>query len=216
LAVSRLAIEVTLTTACAWLGLVSLATLRRETIVSLTELGAALVNERSGPEPESLGPHPLVVQPDFEVLLLQPSPRRVWALSAFTELIALDRASSYRISQHGIERGLMAGLTIGQMTGFLEQQSEEPLPQNVAFEIEQWARAFRRVRTREAVVLEPDIRGSAAQIAEALQADGLRVELLPRHRLLVLVPDGEDADQWSRTVDERLRALGQTPVRRGS
>jgi predicted transcriptional regulator len=216
LAVVRLAIELTLTTAAEWLGLIAVAKVGRETVLTPTELSQAIANGRQPPPLEVLAPHSLVVQPDFEALLLQPSPRRIWALSAFTQPVSLDRVSSYRITRQSIERGLSAGLALVQMTGFLEQHAGEPLPQNVAFEIETWAREFRKVRIRESLLIEPDDRASVATITEDLRGAGLRFELLPGDRLLVLMPDGADWDQMRRSIEERLRALGQTPLRRGS
>ncbi|HET7036733.1 MAG TPA: helicase-associated domain-containing protein [Thermomicrobiaceae bacterium] len=211
-AVVRLAAEATLVTAAAWLGLVQVSRARREAVFTLTPLGAALLDaDAERPPAELLGERPLAVQPNFEVLLLQPAPRRLWVLSAFAEVIALDRASRYRLTRQSIERGLAAGVSLAQITAFLERQSGEALPQNVAFELASWAKAFRRVRLSRALLLEPDDRASAAAIADALRRDGLRVELLVGSRLLVGLPDGVAEAELSK-IEERLRELGHTPL----
>lgn len=208
-AVVQLAAEATLVTAGAWLGLVQVSRSRREAAFTLTPLGAALLVPDGERAPEELlGERPLAVQPNFELLLLQPAPRRLWVLGAFAEVVALDRVSRYRLTRQSIERGLAAGVSLAQVTTFLERQSGEPLPQNVAFELASWAKAFRRVRLSRTLLLEPDDRASAAALADALRRDGLHVEPLHGGRLLVTLTD-EDALE---PIEERLRELGHTPL----
>jgi hypothetical protein len=207
--------ELTLLTAAEWLGLITISTARRRTVFELTPVGAWLSGQQPEPpdEPE-LGSHPLTVLPSFEIVVPRPTPRRVWALSAFADLMRLDRVSSYELTLKSIGRGLSAGLSTGQIIGFLEQQGGEPLPQNVAFEIDEWARGLRRVTVRETVLLEPDSASSSQKIADALTAAGLRVETLSEHRLLVSAPGGEPDQDLLNALDERLRELGHTPLRR--
>ncbi len=213
-AVLQAAVEATVTLACEWLGLVQISSSERRTVFCLTELGAWLCGQAPDPphEPE-LGSHPLTVQANFEILLLRPSPRRVWALSAFTETIRLDHVSTYQVTRASVERGMSAGLSSAQICGFLEQQGEEPLPQNVTYEIENWARGFRRVVIRQGVMLDADDSDDCTRIAEALDAAGFKAERLPGDRLLVLnhgeLSDGELAD----ALEEKLRDLGHTPLR---
>jgi len=152
--------------------------------------------------------------PNFEIVVPRPTPRRVWALSAFADLTRLDRVSSYELTLKSIGRGLSAGLSTAQIIGFLEQQGGELLPQNVAFEVDEWARGLRRVAVRETVLLEPDSATSSQNIADALTAAGLRVESLSDHRLLVSAPAGEPEQDLLASLDERLRELGHTPLRK--
>jgi hypothetical protein len=215
LAILQTVTELTLRTAAEWLGLVRISTSRRRTVFGLTPVGAWLSGQQPEPpdEPE-LGSHPLTVLPSFEIVVPRPTPRRVWALSAFADLMRLDRVSSYELTPKSIGRGLSAGLSTGQIIGFLEQQGGEPLPQNVAFEIDEWARGLRRVTVRETVLLEPDSATSSLKIADALIAAGLHVESLSEHRLLVSAPGGEPEHDLLNSLDERLRELGHTPLRR--
>jgi hypothetical protein len=207
--------ELTLRTAAEWLGLITPSTARRRAVFELTPVGAWLSGQRSDP-PENpvLGTHPLTVLPSFEVVVPRPTPRRVWALSAFADLTRLDRVSSYELTVKSIGRGLSAGLSTAQIVGFLEQQGGEPLPQNVAFEINEWARGLRRVIVRETVLLEPDSAASSQKIADALTAAGFRVEALNEHRLLVSAATGEAEQDQLNSLDERLRELGHTPLRK--
>lgn len=209
-AVVRLAADVTLATGAAWLGLIELARAqRRGMVLRVRPEMAWLVDEAAPVPPEpALGAHTLVVQPNFEVLLLRPAPRHVWALSAFTELEQLDRVSHYRLTRAGIEAGLASGLSLERLTRFLEEASGEPLPQNVAYQMADWTRAYRRVRLRHAVLLDPDDRTSLDELMTALIAAGLRGERLGE-RLLVWLPSGGDGVEAR--VEEVLRQLGRTP-----
>ena len=214
-AILQTVVELTLRTAGEWLGLVTLSTARRRAVFRLTEVGAWLSGQRPEPpdDPE-LGAHPLSVLPSFEILLPRPTSRRVWALSAFAELVRLDRVSSYELTRSSIGRGLSAGLATSQITGFLEQQGEDALPQNVAFEIESWARSLRRVVVRDTVLLEFDGVESSTKIAEALASAGFRIEHVSGDRLLVYLQDGEHNQEASSAFEDRLRELGHTPMRR--
>lgn len=241
-AVIRLAAEITLTTACAWLGIVEVTRVHR--------LGAALrvppeaawllADDAGAPEegrvadsgrvtnagqvsdsrqssntgrvsnPPLLGAHTLAVQPTFEVLLLRPAPRHVWALSAFADLERLDRVSIYHLRREDLERGLAGGLTLGRVTEYLEQQSGEPLPQNVAYQLAEWAREYRRVRLRRVLVVEPDDRASVAGIEKELREAGIRVERLDDGRLMVPLVSNDDSEMAAR-IEEILRRHGETP-----
>ncbi len=213
-AVLRAAVETTITTACAWLGLVQVSASQRRTVFTTTEICAWLTSQSAGPpvEPE-LGSHPLTVQANFEILLPRPTPRRVWALSAFAELERLDHVSMYQLTRSSIERGMSAGLSTAQIIGFLEQQGEEPLPQNVSFEIDNWARSFRRVLMSKGVLLDVDDSDECQQIADALKADGFRIESLPGNRLLVTGRAETDDEDLAEALEQQLRELGQTPLR---
>ncbi|MDI3339645.1 MAG: helicase-associated domain-containing protein [Sphaerobacter sp.] len=210
-AVIRLAAAVTLTTAGAWLGLVEVARAqRRGTVLRVRpDLGWLRDASRPAPEEPPLGPHPLAVQPTGELLLLHPSPRRVWALSAFAALERLDRVAIYRLTRESVEAGLAAGLTLERMVQFLERESGAPLPPNVAYQLQEWVRAYRRVRLRRAVLLAPDDRASLAELEAALRASGLRVERLSGERLLVLLPADDEAAV--ERLEATLRELGRTP-----
>ncbi|MGA7670821.1 MAG: helicase-associated domain-containing protein [Nitrolancea sp.] len=213
-AVLQAAVETTVKTACLWLGIVELSASQRRTVLSLTDVGAWICGKQGeAPEVPELGSHPLTVQANFEILLPRPTPRRIWALSAFAETERLDRVTTYQLNRASIERGMSAGLSTSQIIGFLEQQGEEELPQNVAHEIESWARGFRRVLMRDGVLLDADDAESAANIARSLKESGFRVEALPRDRLLVTGHDGDEEDGLISMLEEKLHELGHTPLR---
>lgn len=211
-AVIHQAAALTVTTACQWLGLVRVAKTRgreRQVVFQVSDLRSWQSAEQRGGEGSPATSRPLAVQPDFTVLLTQPSPRRIWALTAFSEPEPLDRVTNYRISRASLQQGLSTGLSLGRIVRFLEDESGAPLPQNVAFELGEWAHAYRRVRLRHAIVVEPDDRNSLATIERALREEGGRVERIGPQRLLVIPAPGDPG--LAERLEERLRALGQAP-----
>lgn len=206
------AAALTVTTACHWLGLVRVARMQgreRRVVFQIGDLQSWQAETAAEPTSALATSRALAVQPDFRVLLPQPTPRRIWALTAFSEPEPLDRVTSYRISRASLQQGLSTGLSLNRITRFLEDEAGETLPQNVAFELGEWARAYRRVRLRRAIVVEPDDRNSLATIERALREEGGRVERIGPQRLLVIPPPADPGA--TERLEERLRALGQVP-----
>lgn len=213
LAVIRQAAEITLTSAVAWFGLIEVSRAhRRGSVIRSTSAARRLFGEDAPADEPALSSETLTVDPSFTVLLLRPAPRHVWALSAFTELDQLDRVSSYRLTRAGVQRGLASGVSVEQLTGYLEQQSRQPLPQNVAYEIRQWAKEYRRVRLRHALVIEPDDPAGLGAIETALSSAGFRLERIGPGRLILLLPNdlGDNAETLER-VEALLHERGYSP-----
>ncbi len=177
-------------------------------VVAVTEVGAWLLGARPEPRLSPIGDRPLTVGADFEILLFQPIPRRVWALGAIADLVRLDTASVYRLSETSVRRGIAAGLTLDQIVTLLERGGRAPLPQNVAFTLREWTRDHAGVRLARALILRPDDPATAERLHAALARAGLPVpEPLADGRFLLTLPaDGEAAP-----VLAALREAGFTP-----
>lgn len=216
--VVRRAAELTLTTAGAWLGLVELAGSPKEPrLIRLTPLGSLIASDIQVVSEESdREAPPFAVQPNFEILLLTPSPRRVWTLSAFADLVHLDRVSIYRLSEQSILRSLDAGVSVRNVIRFLERQSGNPLPQNVAYTMNEWERRHRMVGIRKSVLLDLDGEPVPGDIERLLREGGIAAERLPGDRLLVPLSQAEDVADYVERIARILREAGHIPRRRGS
>lgn len=212
----RQAAEITLTTACAWLGLVELAGIPKGPgVIRLTPLGASIVTG-SQPQVEAVRESPpLVVQPNFEILLLTPTPRRVWALSAFADPVHLDRVSIYRLSEQSVHRALAGGANVRNVTRFLEHQSGEPLPQNVAYALHEWADRHRIIGLRQSVMLTLEGDPNPGDVEKLLRDRGIALERLPGERLLLTVSQGDNAADFTERIERILREAGHIPRRPG-
>ncbi len=112
----------------------------RAMALRLTPLGADLLEMISGRSLESAG-H-LVINPDFEIVLFpdQRSHELIYELDRFCEREQKDTLYRYRITPGALHRALGQGMTLDEILALLRQHSRTPLPQNVAFSLESWAR----------------------------------------------------------------------------
>lgn len=202
----RLIIATTLETAGVWLGLIErshrLGT--RQPVFRVTPFGHWIAGRRGEPAGQQLGPAPLSVGANLQILLYRPTPRRVWALSAFAEPRALDRVSTFALTASAVIRALAGNVEISDIVRFLESQSGEPLPQTVRYTLEEWDRGYHRVWLQRAVLLTPEDAEDGQRIVEVLTEAGLDPQLLDDGRI-ALVHDASDATE--RIFDHATRAL---------
>lgn len=151
--------------------------------VRLTELGRRTLGAADLPAEEPAGGAALVVQPNFEVLVLDALAHLdlIARLDAFADSQSLDRAAVYRLTRASIVRGLAAGWTAERIVGQLETAAATGLPQNVRHTIGDWAREYERVHVhRDATILEaPDAATLDGWLADARTAPALLRRLTP-------------------------------------
>ncbi len=156
--VLRLVIATTIETACVWLGIVerSQRVADRRPAFRVTPFGRWVGGRGPEPSGQHLGPAPLAVGANLQVLLYRPTPRRVWALTAFCEIKALDRVSTYQLTSSAVIRALASNVEIRDIVRFLESQSGQELPQTVLYTLEEWDRGYHRVWMQRAIILTPE------------------------------------------------------------
>jgi hypothetical protein len=127
--------------------------------VRLTELGRRTLGAAEAPVEQVTAGAALIVQPNFEVLVLDALGHLdlIARLDAFADAQSLDRAAVYRLTRASIVRGLAAGWTEGRIVELLEASATN-LPQNVRHTIGDWVREYERIHLhRDATILEaPD------------------------------------------------------------
>ncbi|HKP51494.1 MAG TPA: helicase-associated domain-containing protein [Chloroflexia bacterium] len=96
----------------------------------------------------------LMVQPNFEVLVLHPESAVVWNLLRMSDLVRHDRVSVYTINKESVVRAVESGLTGEEIKGFLEANTGKALPQNVAHSIADWERLIKRLDIVEVTIVE--------------------------------------------------------------
>lgn len=200
-------VAVELATAFSWFGVVQVADLPGHPR-AVRRPGA----DADPPVPPD-GP-PLTVAPGGEIALRIASPLRVWALSAFAEPTDLGPVGRYRLSEAGLGRALAAGFDLDQVTAFLTRQAGTPLPPPVADQLGRWARGYRRVRLRPALLLTPDDPASLADLGRVVADAGFPARPAADGALLVDLPAGDDDPEAA--VVALLRAQGYAPQRGGT
>ncbi len=121
----------------------------------LTELGRLVFGAPDIDIPEQ-GPQTpfLTVQPNNEVIayLKDADARQIYTLSRFAERnSAGGLVQTFALSRESVYRGLESGLSAEEIQSFLAEQSQTPLPDNVAKLIRQWA------GKRESLILRTNI-----------------------------------------------------------
>lgn len=208
--VTTVAVEVALLGALVPLGLlaegVHRAGKRTLPAARLTEVGAWLLGLHDEPRLPPLGDRPLTVGGDFEILLFHPIPRRLWALGAIADLVRLDTASIYRLTESSVRRGITAGLSLEQILTLLERGGRAALPQNVAFTLREWTRDYAGVRLTRALILRLDDPATSERLRDALSGFAA-LETLPDGRFLLTLPGNGEAAP----VLAALREAGLAP-----
>jgi hypothetical protein len=198
-----------------WFGLAEIADRPGQArSIRLTPSGAALASRKPEPAEDDANAAlpPLVVDPSGEITLQSPSPDRVWALTAFSELVDLGRESHYRLTPGSIGAALTTGVELDQIVRFLERGSRQPLPHEFEANLATWARSYRRIRMRRAVILRPDDAAERPILLQALREAGWTAESLGDLTVLVsLAHEATDVDQGEEALIRTLRAAGHAP-----
>src|SRR5579883_1670856 len=98
-------------------------------------------------------PRSLIVQPTFELLIMQPDLPALYSLLPFAQLNSPGNVSRLTLTRDSILRGLEWGLTIDEMLQILESYSQKPIPQNVDYSLRDWAKAYRAVEISQVLLL---------------------------------------------------------------
>ncbi|MGO9411369.1 MAG: helicase-associated domain-containing protein [Spirochaetia bacterium] len=80
----------------------------------------------------------IIVQPNFEIVFLVPSPAAEALLGRFCERLGREVGVLFRITKQSVRRGAEAGLGLDQVMGPLTQYSRSELPPNVRQEVQGW------------------------------------------------------------------------------
>jgi hypothetical protein len=200
----------------------------------LTELGAeVLTSELSASHQPS--PRALVVQPNFQVLLMEPFMPALYWLVRHATLDQVGRVSRFTLTREALQRGLEGGTSIEEIVAFLTRHTQKALPQNVIYTLQDWARQYRE-QEREAaaataaarikLTLEAPSEALAREIVTAPQLKafrlrniGARVAIPPEASLRDLLSVLERCGYAQKLLsgfEELVAACAALPARRAS
>ena len=109
----------------------------------------------------------LVVQPNFDVVFLSPSPLAEATLARFAERKGRGVGTLFAITKKSILSAAGSGMTAAQVLDGLERLSAKPIPANVAREIAGWFDQCRRITVRSAVLIHCPDADTAARVVGA-------------------------------------------------
>ena len=124
----------------------------------VTAFGAVVLGSAPA-EPEASvldgGRARLVLQPNYEMLLMEFDPKLVYQLLAMAEVVRIGTVSTFRLTKAALLKGLAAGVRLDDILMLLTTHSaQQVLPQNVVYTIKDWAKAYREIHLREVFLLE--------------------------------------------------------------
>jgi len=169
----------------------------------LTDLGIKVLGVSVG-ENGSNGSAPIVVNPDFEVLVFPEGDMLeiVHTLDRFAVRTKSEEVSQYRILKEGVERAVVKGMTVSDILDFLGEHCRTPIPQNVSYSIRDWGEKIRFASQQQVVILTVD---SEEVLDQVLALEPIREKFVERLSPTVVALKDKIED-W-RTLED-LRHLG--------
>jgi hypothetical protein len=96
----------------------------------------------------------LIVQPNFELLLLHPDYSTLYQLLPFAKVQQIEMVSRLVLTQESVRRGVEAGWSVEQIIQTLQENSQKELPQNVMYTLQDWGRIYKNATVSQIIVLE--------------------------------------------------------------
>lgn len=120
--------------------------------------------------------HGLVIQPNFELLLLQPDLSTLYSLLPFAQANQLGLVSRLTLTKASVLRGLQAGKNVEQILHTLQEHSQKELPQNVEYTLHDWTKTFKSANISQVLLFEvsSEDAGQILAIIPSLQELGVR------------------------------------------
>ena len=145
----------------------------------VTDLGRKVM-EHSSPraekQEEEVASHGLVIQPNFELLLLQPDLSTLYALLPFTQANQLGLVSRFTLTKASVQRALQVGKNVEQILHSLQAHSQKELPQNVEYTLHDWTKTFKSANISQVLLCEvsSEDAGQILAMLPSLQKLGVR------------------------------------------
>ncbi len=119
----------------------------------LLPLGAAVLDAKAAP-PEEPQPRPIIVQPNFEILVhAEAAQADVYRLEDFADLVKRDLVSTYTVTRNSLRHNLEAGDNVEAALEFLQAASGRAVPQNVVYTLREWAGQYGQIKVRRLTVV---------------------------------------------------------------
>lgn len=150
---------------------------RNPTAFQFTELAAEVLWKQQ-PETLPAAARPLIVQPNFELILLQPDYRTLYTLLPFARVNQVEMVSQLSLTQESVRHGVEAGMSIESIIQTLKDLSQKDLPQNVLYSLQDWGRLYKSATISQIVLLEVESEGAADEICASSKLRALELRRL--------------------------------------
>lgn len=123
-------------------------------------------------------PRTLIVQPNFELLLLQPDFSTLYQILPFARAEQIEMVSRLTLTQESVRRGIEAGLSMEQIMQTLRECSQKDLPQNVLYTLQDWSRFYKDATVSQILLLEVSTETVADEICASPKFRALELRRL--------------------------------------
>src|SRR5450755_199248 len=106
----------------------------------------------------------LIVQPNFELLIMQPDMPTLYSLLPFAQLNQVGLVSRLTLNRAALLRAIERGKNVEQVLNVLDERSQKELPQNVVYSLNDWARLYKGVAISQVLLLEVSSETVAAEL----------------------------------------------------
>jgi hypothetical protein len=120
-------------------------------------------------------PRKFIIQPNFELLLLEPDMPALYSVLPFVQLKQIGHSSTFQLNQNALLRGMRFGLSIDAIIQILQTRCKNELPQNITYSLRDWARQYREAVISQVYLIEvPEVFTESLAANEKLQKQGVR------------------------------------------
>ncbi len=153
----------------AYTGAASVSALKDGSLAfALTDLSRYLLNPEKARRPVEDKTPSVLIQPDFEIIFLSPSPGAERRIGRFAERIGYHIGAMFKITKASIFQAAGAGVTCETVLNTLDRIAIGPIPANVKGEIIGWFEQFKCVRIESGNQIRCDDRTTTRLILTAL------------------------------------------------
>ncbi len=135
-----------------------------EAKAALKKEGGPDLDENLPPAAQANANRTLVVQPNFELLLLQSDLPTLYSLLPFAVVNQAGIVSRLTLTRPALMRALRSGLRIEQILQILEEHSSKEIAQNVSYTLRDWARLYKEVKISQVLLLEVPTEAQAEEL----------------------------------------------------
>ncbi len=145
----------------------------------LTEFAASVLPRVDGnPSPVKETARTLIIQPSFELLIMQPDMSTLYSLLPFAQLNQVGVVSRLTLNRASLLRAMEGGRNVEQVIKVLEERSQKELPQNVVYSLNDWARLYKGARLSQVLLFEVSSEAVAAELSTAPRFKDLNLRQL--------------------------------------
>lgn len=153
-------------------------------VFELTEFGKTVLarreevlqeKKRRQPKTPAAPAQVLIVQPNFELLLLQPDLPTLYSILPFVQVKHIGMVSRLTLTKDAILHALAAGKHIEQIRGALEEHSQKELPQNVLYTLNDWVKNYKEARISQVLLFEVSSEAIAQELCNTPQIKELGI-----------------------------------------